>query len=58
VKGGRPRPGGRVLARGAEKVEQSASGVPTAALLRDVRRLLAALEAGAGGEAEAGRIRF
>jgi predicted metal-dependent hydrolase len=44
VKEGRPRPGARVLARGVEKVERSAIRLPTAALLRDVRRLIAALE--------------
>ena len=60
VKEGRPRPGARVIARGVEKVEQTATAIrlPTAALLRDVRRLLAALEAAGRGEAEAARIHF
>jgi predicted metal-dependent hydrolase len=58
LKEGRPRPGARVLARGVEKLEASAIKAPTAALLRDVRLLIAALEAGGSGDLEARRIRF
>ena len=44
VQHGRPRPGARVIARGVAKLEASTTLLPTAALLRDVRRLLATLE--------------
>jgi predicted metal-dependent hydrolase len=53
----RARPAAGVLRRGAEKLAR-APRLPSATLLREVRRLIAALEASATGESEAARIRF
>jgi predicted metal-dependent hydrolase len=58
LKEGRPGPAARVLARGEEKLAQTTTRLPIAALLRDVRRVIAALKAGGTGAAEATRVRF
>jgi len=59
---GRPRPAARLLARGASKLARntsaSATTLPIAALVRDVARLQAALEAPGATAPDLGAIRF
>ena len=56
---GRPRPAARLLARGARKLSRPpATTLPIPALLRDVTRLLTALDAPAASAPDPAAIRF